>query len=100
MGVGFSAMCSAAFLIWSTASRLPQGIASILLDVANGLLVKLLSLNSTKPAKGRRCGSLRKDHLKARGYRWSDGSDGCPKSWWIEVGDEALDDKLHYLSRR
>jgi DNA polymerase-3 subunit epsilon len=38
-----------------------------------------------------------KDHLKARGYRWSDGSDGRPKSWWIEVGDEALDDELGYL---
>jgi DNA polymerase-3 subunit epsilon len=38
-----------------------------------------------------------KDHLKARGYRWSDGSDGRPKSWWIEVAEEALDDELHYL---
>lgn len=27
-----------------------------------------------------------KDHLKGRGYRWSDGSDGRPKSWWIEIG--------------
>ncbi|NEJ95406.1 3'-5' exonuclease [Rhizobium ruizarguesonis] len=38
-----------------------------------------------------------KDDLKARGYRWSDGSDGRPKSWWIEVGEEALDDELRYL---
>lgn len=38
-----------------------------------------------------------KDHLKARGYRWSDGSDGRPKSWWVEVGEEALADELHYL---
>ncbi len=38
-----------------------------------------------------------KDHLKARGYRWSDGTDGRPKSWWIEVSDEALDDELRYL---
>ncbi|MEI2302445.1 3'-5' exonuclease [Ensifer sp. MJa1] len=38
-----------------------------------------------------------KDHLKARGYRWSDGSDGRPKSWWIELGEDALDDELHYL---
>lgn len=38
-----------------------------------------------------------KDHLKARGYRWSDGSDGRPRSWWIEVGEEALDDELRYL---
>ncbi len=38
-----------------------------------------------------------KDHLKARGDRWSDGSDGRPKSCWIEVGEEALDKELHNL---
>ncbi|EHS53182.1 DNA polymerase III subunit epsilon [Rhizobium sp. PDO1-076] len=38
-----------------------------------------------------------KDHLKTRGYRWSDGSDGRPKSWWIEVGEEALDEERCYL---
>ncbi|WP_442981165.1 3'-5' exonuclease [Rhizobium sp. SL42] len=38
-----------------------------------------------------------KDHLKARGYRWSDGSDGRPKSWWVEIGEEALEDELRYL---
>jgi len=38
-----------------------------------------------------------KDLLKARGYRWADGSDGRPKSWWIELDEEALDDELHYL---
>lgn len=38
-----------------------------------------------------------KDHLKARGYRWSDGSDGRPKSWWIEIADEAVDEELRFL---
>ncbi|MBY4611037.1 3'-5' exonuclease [Rhizobium sp. 9T] len=38
-----------------------------------------------------------KDHLKARGYRWSDGSDGRLKSWWIEVGENDLGDELSYL---
>jgi DNA polymerase III epsilon subunit-like protein len=38
-----------------------------------------------------------KDHLKARGYRWSDGGDGRPKSWWTEVSEEALNGELHYL---
>lgn len=38
-----------------------------------------------------------KDQLKARGYRWSDGSDGRPKSWWIEIGEEALEDERRYL---
>jgi DNA polymerase-3 subunit epsilon len=38
-----------------------------------------------------------KDHLKVRGYRWSDGSDGRPKSWWIEVDEDDLNDELRYL---
>jgi DNA polymerase-3 subunit epsilon len=38
-----------------------------------------------------------KDHLKARGYRWSDGSDGRPKAWWIEVDETLYEDELRYL---
>lgn len=38
-----------------------------------------------------------KDHLKARGYRWSDSSDGRPKSWWIELPEETLEEELQYL---
>jgi DNA polymerase-3 subunit epsilon len=38
-----------------------------------------------------------KGHLKARGYRWSDGSEGRPKSWWIEVDEAILADELNYL---
>ncbi len=38
-----------------------------------------------------------KDRLKARGYRWSDGSDGRPKSWWTEIDEEKLDEELRYL---
>ena len=38
-----------------------------------------------------------KDHLKARGYRWSDGSDGRPKSWWIELGEDDCDAELAFL---
>lgn len=38
-----------------------------------------------------------KDLLKARGYRWSDSSDGRPKCWWVEVDGDALDAELHYL---
>jgi DNA polymerase-3 subunit epsilon len=38
-----------------------------------------------------------KDHLKARGYRWSDGSDGRPKSWWVELPEEKLDGERHFL---
>ncbi len=38
-----------------------------------------------------------KDRLKARGYRWSDGSEGRPKSWWIEVDEPELETELRYL---
>lgn len=38
-----------------------------------------------------------KDYLKARGYRWSDGSDGRPKAWWTEIDEELYDDELRYL---
>ncbi len=38
-----------------------------------------------------------KDNLKARGYRWSDGSDGRPKAWWTEIAEEDLDDELRFL---
>ncbi|PZM14360.1 hypothetical protein CPY51_11295 [Rhizobium tubonense] len=38
-----------------------------------------------------------KDHLKAPGYRWSDGSDGRPKCWRIELAEDALEEELSYL---
>ncbi|ASY59243.1 MULTISPECIES: 3'-5' exonuclease [Sinorhizobium] len=38
-----------------------------------------------------------KNHLKARGYRWSDGSDGRPKSWWTEINEEELAAELAFL---
>ncbi|MCK1715177.1 MULTISPECIES: 3'-5' exonuclease [unclassified Bradyrhizobium] len=38
-----------------------------------------------------------KDSLKKRGYRWSDGSDGRPKSWYIDVCETALDDEIAFL---
>ncbi|MPR09280.1 3'-5' exonuclease [Microvirga tunisiensis] len=39
----------------------------------------------------------RKDLLKARGYRWSDGSDGSPKAWWIDVPENRLNEELAFL---
>ncbi|MCK1483372.1 3'-5' exonuclease [Bradyrhizobium sp. 193] len=38
-----------------------------------------------------------KDSLKKRGYRWSDGTDGRPKSWYIDVSETAVDDELAFL---
>jgi len=38
-----------------------------------------------------------KDELKKRGYRWSDGKDGRPKSWFIEIGEDAYEAELKFL---
>ena len=38
-----------------------------------------------------------KDSLKRRGYRWSDGSDGRPRSWYIDVDESRLDDEIPFL---
>lgn len=37
-----------------------------------------------------------KDHLKARGYRWADVSDGRLKSWRVGLSEEKLDEELHF----
>ncbi len=37
-----------------------------------------------------------KDCLKVCDFRWSDESGGQPKSWWVEVADDVLDDELRY----
>ena len=38
-----------------------------------------------------------KDLLKQRGYRWNDGNDGQPKSWYKDITEESLDRELSYL---
>lgn len=40
-----------------------------------------------------------KDILKARGYRWSDGTDGRPKCWWREIEEDAHDEEAAFLER-
>jgi DNA polymerase-3 subunit epsilon len=38
-----------------------------------------------------------KDALKRRGYRWCDGSDGRPRSWYVDVCETALDKEIAFL---
>ncbi|HEV2628468.1 MAG TPA: 3'-5' exonuclease, partial [Pseudolabrys sp.] len=38
-----------------------------------------------------------KDVLKTRGYRWSDGSDGGPRSWYIDVAEDDHTAEIEYL---
>lgn len=39
----------------------------------------------------------KKDLLKGRNYRWSDGTDRLPKSWWICLSNELLADEKCWL---
>ncbi|PCJ51112.1 MAG: DNA polymerase III subunit epsilon [Gammaproteobacteria bacterium] len=41
----------------------------------------------------------KKDLLKQRGYRWSDGSGSLPKSWWVTVREELQQQELDYLKQ-
>jgi DNA polymerase III subunit epsilon len=38
-----------------------------------------------------------KDVLKRRGYRWCDGSNGRPRSWYIDVGEDQLRNEIAFL---
>ena len=38
-----------------------------------------------------------KDVLKTRGYRWSDGSDGTPRSWYIDVAGDRHQAEIEFL---
>jgi DNA polymerase-3 subunit epsilon len=38
-----------------------------------------------------------KDVLKRRGYRWSDGSDGSPRSWYVDVAEEKHQAEIGFL---
>ncbi len=38
-----------------------------------------------------------KDQLKARGYRWDDGSSGSNRHWWCEIPEEGLAEEQAFL---
>jgi DNA polymerase-3 subunit epsilon len=38
-----------------------------------------------------------KDELKKRGYRWNDGADGRPRSWYIEVDEAKQETEVEFL---
>lgn len=38
-----------------------------------------------------------KDALKRRGYLWSDGSDGRPRSWYVDIDECKLDEEIAFL---
>lgn len=63
---------------------------AMLLENARGEIVRIWAERSPFDLK---------DELKKRGYRWSPGDDGRPKSWYIDV-DQDRQMSLHtYASR-
>lgn len=40
-----------------------------------------------------------KDQLKARGYRWNDGSDGRPRAWNVDVPEDGYPAELSFLRK-
>ena len=40
-----------------------------------------------------------KDVLKNRGYKWSDGADGRPRSWYIDVDEATKADEVEFLRK-
>ncbi|HEU4565439.1 MAG TPA: hypothetical protein VFS05_12340, partial [Gemmatimonadaceae bacterium] len=60
------------------ASRTHTGVLpfALLLQSARTTTVRIWAIDSPFD---------RKDALKARRYRWSDGKDGRPKAWYIDV---------------
>ena len=40
-----------------------------------------------------------KDALKKRGYKWSDGTDGRPRSWCIDVDESGKADEIDFLKK-
>jgi DNA polymerase-3 subunit epsilon len=66
----------------------PSTALSALLDRARRRSVRVWAENSPFELK---------DVLKKRGYRWSDGADGMPRSWFIEVAEGPHEAEMAFL---
>ncbi len=75
------------------ALRLPQldrTVLSVLLERARRKTIRIWAEHSPFELK---------DELKQRGYRWSDGADGRPRSWYIDVDENNQAAEIEYLQR-
>lgn len=72
--------------------RLPRSgerALKVLLDAARQPTYRVWAANSPFETK---------DLLKKRGYRWNNGDDGRPKSWYVDVGDDELAQEQAFLT--
>jgi DNA polymerase-3 subunit epsilon len=63
-------------------------IFRVVLDTYEGITTKICAVGAPFD---------KKDQLKQRGYRWSDGTQGSCKAWWISVPGDLEKDELSWL---
>jgi DNA polymerase-3 subunit epsilon len=66
-----------------------HSVFKVLLENSAESITKLYAINAPFD---------KKDILKQRGYRWSDGSNGTPKCWWISIPESREKDEFAYLA--
>lgn len=71
-----------------TLPQLDRTVLSVLLEHARRKAIRVWAEQSPFELK---------DELKRRGYRWSDGADGRPRSWYIDVDDGNQAVEIEYL---
>ena len=65
-------------------------VLSLLLDEARRKTVRIWAESSPFDLK---------DELKRRKYKWNDGSDGRPKSWYVDVDESLQHDEIAFLRK-
>ncbi|MBR0936132.1 3'-5' exonuclease [Bradyrhizobium jicamae] len=73
-----------------TLPQLDRTVLSVLLERARRKTIRIWAEQSPFELK---------DALKRRGYRWSDGADGRPRSWYIDVDESNQDTEIEYLQK-
>ena len=81
--------CMAVHLLSTTLPKSGRRCLDALLESARRKIVRVWAIGSDYATK---------DVLKARRYRWSDGSDGCPRAWSRDVSEDALESELAWLA--
>ncbi|OMI00037.1 DNA polymerase III subunit epsilon [Bradyrhizobium brasilense] len=71
-----------------TLPQLDRTVLSVLLERARRKTIRIWAEQSPFELK---------DELKRRGYRWSDGADGRPRSWYIDVDEPNQTAEIEYL---
>lgn len=66
-----------------------QPVFKALLGKAGESIAKLSAVNAPFD---------KKDLLKQRGYRWNDGTNGAPKSWWTAIPEHQVQEEFAFLA--